>query len=220
MFEWLQPHRRYKSLANISFEEWKAKGVKWVLLDLDNTLIRHGDSELSLYAKAQLRRISQAGLSMALLSNAKSRRAKAFGQQAGLEVILNARKPSISAVRKLQLREALQPQEILLIGDQLFTDVLCGRRAGIWSILVDPLSTEEVWYIRMKRVLERWLLGEDSSKRKSDRRARQAYRSRIRGRRKARLLQLVRKGRSRFQSLRQLSRGERTQAFYFTQAKQ
>jgi uncharacterized protein len=46
-----------------------------------------------------------------------------------------------------------------LVGDQLFSDVMAARLAGVASILVRPIHPEEErWFTRLKRPLERALL--------------------------------------------------------------
>jgi predicted HAD superfamily phosphohydrolase YqeG len=57
-------------------------------------------------------------------------------------------------VRKLRLN----PRRTAIVGDQLFSDVLAGRLAGLYTILVRPTSAEEPWFTRIKRPVERRLL--------------------------------------------------------------
>jgi predicted HAD superfamily phosphohydrolase YqeG len=42
-----------------------------------------------------------------------------------------------------------------LVGDQLFTDILGGNLLGIYTILVEPLSTDEFPTTRLVRRIER-----------------------------------------------------------------
>jgi len=46
----------------------------------------------------------------------------------------------------------------VVVGDQLFTDVLGGNLAGLHTVLVPPLSRRELGYTRLVRRLERWVL--------------------------------------------------------------
>ena len=45
-----------------------------------------------------------------------------------------------------------------IIGDQLFTDMLCGSLAGITTILVTPMHEETGRLFKIKRGLERKIL--------------------------------------------------------------
>nr|MBP7165972.1 HAD hydrolase-like protein [Bacillota bacterium] len=51
------------------------------------------------------------------------------------------------------------PDSTVMVGDQLFTDILGAKRLGIHAILVSPLSDKELPHTRIKRWLERFLLG-------------------------------------------------------------
>ena len=49
-------------------------------------------------------------------------------------------------------------EETIFVGDQLFTDVYGANRAGIFSILVNPINPKEEIQIVLKRYLERPVL--------------------------------------------------------------
>ena len=51
-----------------------------------------------------------------------------------------------------------KPQNTVLIGDQVFTDVWTGKRAGIKTILVSPIEDKETLFFRFKRAMERIVL--------------------------------------------------------------
>ena len=42
-----------------------------------------------------------------------------------------------------------------MIGDQIFTDVMAGRFAGVYTIMVEKYDKKEIWYIVLKRGFER-----------------------------------------------------------------
>ena len=49
----------------------------------------------------------------------------------------------------------VEAREAVLIGDQVFTDVMAGNLAGVRTILVEPQSTSDLWYTHIFRVFER-----------------------------------------------------------------
>ena len=49
-------------------------------------------------------------------------------------------------------------EQTLFVGDQIFTDIWGANNAGIYSILVDPISPKEEIQIVLKRYLERIVL--------------------------------------------------------------
>ena len=43
---------------------------------------------------------------------------------------------------------------IAVVGDQIFTDIIGGNRAGMFTILLEPISKKEYWYTIWKRPIE------------------------------------------------------------------
>lgn len=156
-FGLLRADAYYKNMAEVPWECYASKGVKLVLVDIDNTLAVHGLSDSTDYAKNQIDRIKAADLKPVLLSNALAERAQAFADSFDMDVIGQANKPSTAGIDQARERYSLEHQEIVLIGDQLFTDIMAGRRGNILTMRVDPLHNKEPWYILLKRMGERLL---------------------------------------------------------------
>ena len=49
----------------------------------------------------------------------------------------------------------MQKNQALFFGDQLFTDILGGNRAGVPTVLVKPMGKEKYFHILLKRLLEK-----------------------------------------------------------------
>ena len=52
----------------------------------------------------------------------------------------------------------LKPNEVCLVGDQIFTDVLGGRLVGVRTILLTPIKLETSLRFRSKRRVERFVM--------------------------------------------------------------
>lgn len=141
----------------IPFEEWKGKGYKGVIFDIDNTLVPHGQAadERSLLL---FQRLKELGFSTILLSNNKEPRVKSFAGQVGSDYIYKAGKPGVRNYRKAMEQMGTEPETTLFVGDQLFTDVWGAKRTGIYSILVKPIHPKEEIQIVLKRYLEKIVL--------------------------------------------------------------
>ena len=141
----------------IPFEEWKEKGYKGVIFDIDNTLVPHGVAadERSI---ALFQRLKSLGFSTMLLSNNKEPRVKSFANQVGSSYIYKAGKPALKNYYKAMEEMGTNPETTLFVGDQLFTDVWGAKRAGIYSILVKPIHPKEEIQIVLKRYLEKIVL--------------------------------------------------------------
>ncbi len=151
----LRPDTAARSVIKIDFKAFYDKGFRLVILDLDNTLSAHGSSRPDAFALEAIRLIKGAGLTPALVTNAKTDRAIRFAKELDIPVVPMAGKPFARKILDLINRLGFTQQQTMLIGDQIFTDVLAARNAGVHSVLVLPRFTEEAWNVRLKRFFEK-----------------------------------------------------------------
>lgn len=145
--EWLD------STYEIDWEQWKRKGIRGVLFDIDNTLVPHGAPADS-RAIALFEKLHALGFQTCLLSNNKEPRVKSFADQVHSPYIYKAGKPGVKNYNRSVQEMGLCKEEVLFVGDQLFTDVYGANRAGIYAILVKPINPKEEIQIVLKRYLE------------------------------------------------------------------
>jgi HAD superfamily phosphatase (TIGR01668 family) len=159
---WLEnrfrPDGNAGDVDSIDYSGLYAAGYRLVLLDIDNTLVRHGQDKPDNAAVETVRRIREAGLACIVVSNARSSRSKAFCAKLGVTCVPGAGKPSPGGVLRACRIGGTAPDRAVLIGDQLFTDVAAAHRAGCAAIRVHPLHPSEPLFLRVKRLLERPLL--------------------------------------------------------------
>lgn len=147
-----------KSLAHLDFTKLFLAGFRMILLDIDNTLAQHGSVYGTPYSFEQVARIHEAGLACTIISNARTKRAQTFAESLGIPYVPSAQKPSTKGIRQVLKRDlSLTESQMIIIGDQLLTDILAGNRAGILTILVDPVSEIEARQVKIKRPLEKML---------------------------------------------------------------
>jgi HAD superfamily phosphatase (TIGR01668 family) len=128
------------------------------LVDLDGTLKDHYAAVLDQNGVAWVERMRADGIGMCLVSNGPRDYVERFGGMLQLPFVGRARKPLIFRCRRAMQRAGFEAAGTALVGDQLFTDVLTGRRLGIFTIGVRPINTSEPWHTRLKRPLERLIL--------------------------------------------------------------
>ena len=157
MFEPVYPQEIWDSTYDIPFETWKDRGIKGVIFDIDNTLVPHG-APADGRAKALFRRLREMGFRSCFLSNNQRERVDSFNREIGEIYIEDAHKPSRRNYLLAMKRLGTDRTNTVFIGDQLFTDVYGARRAGIRSILVDPIHPKEEIQIVLKRYLEKIVL--------------------------------------------------------------
>lgn len=153
----LKPWRLIRRCTDFPPESAAPMGIRLVLLDLDNTLEPPGARVPSPETIAWVRALEAAGCRCVLLSNARRDRARSYADALGIPAVLDAGKPGLRGVRRALDLAAATPDETLLFGDQVFTDILAAGRAGIRSFLVAPRHLREWAHIRLKRIPE-WVV--------------------------------------------------------------
>ncbi|HHU05193.1 MAG TPA: YqeG family HAD IIIA-type phosphatase [Clostridiales bacterium] len=147
MFSSLIPKFRVKSIFDLSPELLMKHGISLVLTDLDNTLAPYSGQEPSDKLIKWKNELSAASIDIFIVSNTRTERAKKFSALWGVPYIDGAKKPSPDALIRAARRMNRAPGETLLIGDQIFTDVWSANRAGVLSVIVEPLKLTNVFYI-------------------------------------------------------------------------
>ena len=153
MFRCFFPDEYLDSTYSIDFAELAKKGYRGVLFDIDNTLVPHGAPADS-RAIALFEKLHALGFQTCLLSNNKEPRVKSFADQVHSPYIYKAGKPGVKNYNRSVQEMGLCKEEVLFVGDQLFTDVYGANRAGIYGILVKPINPKEEIQIVLKRYLE------------------------------------------------------------------
>ncbi len=147
-----------QSIQQLPKDELLRLGIRVLLIDVDNTLMRHGQRRFDAPTLAFLESLKVAGFRLFLCSNAKADRLESLAHSADLEAIPKAQKPSGKAIRRFLEEKHIDPKTVAMVGDQYFTDVWAAEHAGLCSIWSKPLSEDEAWFIRPKRCLEALLI--------------------------------------------------------------
>ncbi|MEA5012579.1 MAG: YqeG family HAD IIIA-type phosphatase [Angelakisella sp.] len=148
------PHYDFKRVYMIPSEFWQHKGITALLLDVDNTLTTHDNPIPHDEVLNWLEQQRNAGLRLMILSNNHEERVRSFAQKLGLEYIADAAKPLPWHLKHALKKLGVSPSQTALIGDQIFTDILCGRLTGCTTVLVEPMESETSRFFRFKRKLE------------------------------------------------------------------
>ncbi len=154
MFDLLTPYRQVESVLGIDLEELRDLGIQGILLDLDNTLLAWDNLVLSDEVQNWVRRATDIGFRLCIVSNAHWMRLETQSVVLGIPYIAAAMKPSTKAMRKALDLLGLKTHQATMVGDQIFTDVLGGNRLGLFTILVVPLFLKEQWWMKGVRWME------------------------------------------------------------------
>ncbi len=152
------PNEHYSSVFDINPSDLKANGVKGIITDLDNTLVAWDVKDATDEIIDWFNLLSEHGIQVTIASNNKESRVRLFSQPLDTRSIHSARKPLSKAFKKAQKEMKLEKDEIVVIGDQLLTDVLGGNLAGFHTILVVPIAETDGFFTRFNRKIERRIL--------------------------------------------------------------
>ena len=155
IFKAMKPEKVYENLIQMPWDKFASEGIKTALLDFDNTLGPDHATEPEEYSYKCVKMIEEHGIRCCLVSNAKSGRSAKIAEMLGIPVVTYANKPGTSGIFKaISLMEST-PEASLMVGDQVFTDVIAGNRAGVRTFLVEKLHKPEIWYVMLKRPFEK-----------------------------------------------------------------
>ncbi|MDR3591617.1 MAG: YqeG family HAD IIIA-type phosphatase [Negativicutes bacterium] len=155
MYHLFCPDMMVESLQDINFDELKEEGVRGIIFDLDNTIIPWDSSDLCPTVALMLSEILAKGLKVSIVSNNWHKRVKEIALQLGLPFVSRAYKPAKTGFRRALAAMELEAGETVVIGDQLFTDVLGGNRLGLRTIWVKPLTAQEFIGTKIHRRFEK-----------------------------------------------------------------
>ena len=140
----------FERITCITPEFLGARGLRALILDVDNTLTAHGSQELPPDVAAWLDTMRAAGVKLTIASNNMPGRVAPFAKRVGL--------PSPFGLRRARRAMGVSRREVALVGDQIFTDALGANLYGIPVLLVQPMRQDTKATIRLKRALEKPVL--------------------------------------------------------------
>lgn len=155
MYRLLTPHQAVESLFDIDFDALAAAGVRGIIFDLDNTIIPWDSCVMCPAIEEWLRGVLARDFRVAIVSNNWHSRVREIADRFGLPFVSRAYKPAKTGFRRALAALGLEPGEVAVVGDQLFTDVLGGNRLGLRTIWVKPLTAHEFIGTRIHRRFER-----------------------------------------------------------------
>jgi HAD superfamily phosphatase (TIGR01668 family) len=148
------------SIADISVNVLSANGITAIITDLDNTLVPWRRYNIADDVITWLADLERKGIKIVIASNTMhTGRLKQLADKMNIPFVESVRKPFTGGFhRAMKLMESSR-EETAVIGDQIFTDVLCGNLMGLTTILLrPPLAKEEFIWTRMLRNVEGWLI--------------------------------------------------------------
>jgi len=159
MLNWLQPNLILNSVQDITPELLRQHGLQSLLLDVDSTLKRYRATEILPETVQWIESLQEIGIRFCIISNGRTHRIRPIAEQINVDFVAPAMKPFPFGCQRAIKGMGFDPKATAIVGDQVFADILAGKFAKIFTILVTPIHPEEErWYTRIKRPFERWVL--------------------------------------------------------------
>ncbi|RKD34596.1 YqeG family HAD IIIA-type phosphatase [Thermohalobacter berrensis] len=154
----LYPNQIVDSVFDIDLLELKERGFKCIIVDIDNTLIAWDKKHATKKVINWFEKVQMLGFKVCIASNATKSRVVKFNDKVKVLAIYRAAKPRKKPFKKAIKLMKTTPEKTVVIGDQIFTDILGGNRLGAYTVLVSPISDKELIFTKFIRKLEKLVL--------------------------------------------------------------
>jgi len=151
------PDMKVDKVEDISMDDLRENKIKALILDIDNTICEW-KMEPKENIKAWLNLLKRNGIQICLVSNNKRYRVEKVGRILEINSIHSALKPSRKAFLSAASVMGVGPEQIAVVGDQIFTDIYGGNRLNMFTIYVNPICEKDYLFVRMKRPFEGFVL--------------------------------------------------------------
>ncbi len=144
------PDMYSESIFTINYKKLKKKGIKCLLLDLDNTISPAKEVVLYEETKKLIDKLKK-DFKVIIFSNNFPKRIGKFGDYYSVDIACVSLKPLSYKYRYILRKYKYKKNEVAAIGDQLITDIQGGNNIGITTILVNPMTEideTETWLNR------------------------------------------------------------------------
>ena len=156
--EKFKPTYMIASVEEIPFVLLERDNIKGLIFDVDNTIATMGKG-ITEGCYKWIKEAKELGYKICILSNSVNlKKVKKIMTDLDVLGLCFAKKPSTKGFEMALSLLDLKKEEVIMIGDQVFTDVLGANRFGIKSILVNPINRKEGPFTLMKRPIEKIIL--------------------------------------------------------------
>ncbi|RHW49588.1 YqeG family HAD IIIA-type phosphatase [Bombilactobacillus bombi] len=155
----MKPAVMITQIMQVDPQEFVDQGIKVILSDLDNTLVPWNQKQrLDQRLLDWNQKLKAHDIELVIVSNNNEQRVLLAVQGLAVKVVARALKPLPFAMKRYLRSNHVSTNEVVMVGDQLLTDVLAGNLAGIRTILVKPLVPTDSKKTRINRLIERPLM--------------------------------------------------------------
>ena len=151
----ITPQYVFKDVTHITPEWLAQKGIRALVLDIDNTLTADRSQELPDEVAGWLDTMRKAGVQLTIVSNGAEKRVRPFAQKLGLAYLYRSAKPLPFALMAAQHRMGVKHSQMAMVGDQLYADRMAAALYGIPGLMVVPRGPDLGAQVILKRKWEK-----------------------------------------------------------------
>ena len=155
MFKKFIPFAHANSIYEIDPEFFKKHGVKTLFIDLDNTLDSYKAFHPKENAFTYIKRLQDHGIRPVVVSNNKGKRVSSYAGGLHIDYVWGAMKPFPFKLKAEMEKRGLKPEDVMLVGDQMMTDVLAAKNAHIRVVLTEKIVKEDQFTTHINRLFDR-----------------------------------------------------------------
>ena len=149
------PYAHATSVFEIDVSFFVKENIKTVLCDLDNTLDSYRTETPSKRVFDLKENLAKNGINLVIVSNNTGKRVTKYASSLGVPFISSIRKPFAKKLLAKTKDMGIDLNTTILIGDQTVTDIACGNRAKLKTILTDKIVKEDQPTTYFNRLFDR-----------------------------------------------------------------
>ena len=151
----ITPEYVFKDVTHITPEWLAQKGIRALVLDIDNPLTADRSQDLPDEVAQWLADMKSAGVRLTIVSNGAEKRVRPFAQKLGLAYLYRSAKPLPFALMAAQHRMGVKHSQMVMVGDQLYADLMAAALYGIPGLMVVPRGPDLGAQVILKRKWEK-----------------------------------------------------------------
>lgn len=155
MFSRFIPFAHSVNIYDVDVAFYKRNNIKTLFIDLDNTLDSYRLYHPKDAAREYIKLLIDNDIKPVIISNNKGKRVSTYANDLGIDYIANSGKPFAFKIKKEIKKRGLNNDEVMLVGDQMITDVLAAKGANIKVLLCEKLVEEDQWTTRFNRLFDK-----------------------------------------------------------------
>ena len=149
-----QPTFYAPQLIEVTSDFFIKQGITTLCCDLDNTLAPYDELKPRRTILNWIEKMKKAGLIFLIISNNDEERVKPFADAVGVDYLAKTGKPFQNKLLMFLAKKGYAKEKVIVIGDQLLTDVWLANRLGMKSMFVEKLVPYDHWPTKPNRLIE------------------------------------------------------------------